>query len=464
MLSKRKKSDKALSVFNLVMINIIAIDSLRNLPTNAAAGLSIITLYVLAAIGFLLPCALVTAELATHYPKTGGAYIWAREAFGKRLAFVVIWLQWIYNVVWYPTILVFIATNIAYLIDPSLSNNTHYLVITAVAIFFLATVIASFGIESSSLLSTLSAIIGTLIPMLLIIGMGGVWLAHGLPTAVNLSFKNLIPSMSHNNNLALCSVLIFSLMGLEMSAIHAQDVKNPRSDYPRALRYSASLIVFTLILASVAIAIVVPGKSLSIYSGLDQAFALFLAALHIKWLLPIIIGMIILGSFGGMAAWVTGPTRALMIAAEDGSLPKILTRKNRHGAPIGTLILQLILVILLSGLFLLYPKIQTSYWILSDITAELALLFYIFFFAAAIKLRYTTHAIDAAYRIPGKNNRGMWSIALLGMIVCIAVMLLGLIPPASIALGNIHHYELILIGGTALLALIPLPIRYFSRK
>src|SRR6478672_5976935 len=102
-------SKKVLSVFSLVMINIIAVDSLRTLPISAKLGMSLIFYYVIAALIFFIPVALVAAELATAFPNTGGIYVWVREAFGKRVGFITIWLQWIYNVVWYPTILAFIA-------------------------------------------------------------------------------------------------------------------------------------------------------------------------------------------------------------------------------------------------------------------------------------------------------------------------------------------------------------------
>jgi len=91
---------RTLSVFSLVMINIIAIDSLRNLPTSAGMGLAVGVVYVAAFLVFMLPGILITAELATHYPKTGGVYVWVREAFGAKWGFVNIWLQWIYNVFW----------------------------------------------------------------------------------------------------------------------------------------------------------------------------------------------------------------------------------------------------------------------------------------------------------------------------------------------------------------------------
>ncbi|MDP3269259.1 MAG: amino acid permease, partial [Legionella sp.] len=134
-------SKKVLNVFSLVMINIIAVDSLRTLPISAKLGLSLISYYIVAAFAFFIPVALVAAELATAYPNTGGIYVWVREAFGKRAGFITIWLQWIYNVVWYPTMLAFIAATLSYLIAPDLANNKFYLLGTALSLFWLFTLL-----------------------------------------------------------------------------------------------------------------------------------------------------------------------------------------------------------------------------------------------------------------------------------------------------------------------------------
>ncbi len=82
---------KVLSVFSLVMINIIAVDSLRSLPFSAEYGLSLIFYYLLAAIVFFLPVALVSAELATAFPTKGGIYVWIREAFGEFWGFFMLY-------------------------------------------------------------------------------------------------------------------------------------------------------------------------------------------------------------------------------------------------------------------------------------------------------------------------------------------------------------------------------------
>ena len=250
-------------------------------------------------------------------------------------------------------------------------------------------------------------------------------------------------------------------MGLEMSAVHAQEVKHPQKEYPRALTYSGIIIPLTMILATVSIVIIVPHHTLNIVDGMNQAIQSIARAFHLHWLLPLTVIMIIIGSFGGMAAWVIGPTKALMVVANDGTLPTFMTKNNRHGAPTGTLLVQLILVTIISLLYLLYPDISTAYFILSDLTAQLALLFYIILFAAAIKLRYQPHDSQRNFIIPGRRNLGMWLTAGFAIAVCVAVMILGFIPPNAIPTGNVIVFELLLIGGTTLFALSPL---LFIRK
>ena len=51
---------------------------------SAKLGLPLVAYYLVAAIAFFIPVALVAAELATAYPNTGGIYVWVREAFGRR--------------------------------------------------------------------------------------------------------------------------------------------------------------------------------------------------------------------------------------------------------------------------------------------------------------------------------------------------------------------------------------------
>lgn len=446
------QTKKVLSVFSLVMINVIAVDSLRTLPISAKLGASLISYYIVAALAFFIPVALVAAELATTFPEKGGIYVWVREAFGKRAGFITIWLQWIYNVVWYPTILAFIAATIAYLFEPSLANNKMYLLGTVLGLFWLFTILNCFGMRVSSIISILGASLGTILPMMIIIVLALCWMFQGKP--VEIDFHTWLPDFSSISNLSLFSVVLFGLIGIEMSAVHAEEVKNPQRDYPRALLYSTLLIISTLSLGSLAIVIVVPDKSLSVVSGLIDAYAIFFNSYNMPQMTSVIAMLIILGGISGVSAWIIGPTKGLLVSAQDGALPLYFTRTNKYGTPVAILIIQALIVTVLSTIFILFESINAAYWLLSDLCAQMALMVYVIMFAAAIKLRYSHPDKTRSYKIPG-GNRAMWLVGGLGTLCCLAAMGVGFIPPSQIPIDDVFLFESFLIGGLALFVIVP---------
>jgi len=453
--------NKSLSLFGLLMINVIAVDNLRSLTVGAEYGFALLSFYTLAALLFFIPTILVTAELATGWPNTGGVYIWVREAFGPRWGVLTIWLQWIYNVVWYPTIFAFIAGIIAYLIHPELVNNKTYMLCVILIAFWSVTFINCLGVRVSSVISIIGAIIGTILPMLFIAALGFFWVYLGKPSQINFSLKNAFPSMANMHNLAFLTNILFGLMGMEMSAVHAGDVKDPKRNYPRALFYSGLIIFTTLVLGCLAITVVIPVKDLNLVSGFIDAYSIFFRAYHLDWCIPVIAVLIIVGSLSGAAAWIIGPARGLLIASQDNGLPAFLQKMNKKEMPIGILLTQGFIVTLLCAVFLIMPNVNSSYWVLSNLTAQLALIFYILFFAAAIRLRYKCGHVDRAYEIPG-GMIGMWVVAGTGITTCVAAIILGFIPPTQVAIGKIASYEAILIIGIIVFCAVPLML--YRRK
>lgn len=449
-----RKPGKTLGVFSLVMINVIAVDNLRSLTAGAEYGFALVFFYALAALLFFIPTILISAELATGWPNTGGVYIWVREAFGSRWGFLTIWLQWIYNVVWYPTIFSFIAGILAYLIDPQLVNNKIYMLSIILFAFWGTTLLNCLGLRTASWLNTLGAIIGTILPMIFIAALGFVWLSLGKSSQIHFSYRTFFPSLNDVNNLAFLTNILFGLMGMEMSAVHAGDVQNPTRDYPRALIISTIIILTTLVFACLAITIVVPVKQLNLVSGLIDAFGIFFNAYHMGWFLPVVAILIIVGSLSSAAAWVMGPARGLHIASADNKLPDIFSRTNSKNMPIGILLIQGIVVTILCTVFLVMPTVNSSYWVLSNLTAQLALLFYILLFAAAIRLRYKHATVDRAYKIPG-GKIGIWLVGGIGIATCIGAIILGFLPPSQVGVGKITSYEMILVFGVAACCLPP---------
>lgn len=453
---------KPLGLFSLMMISVIAVDSLRTLSFGAEYGFSLVFFYLLIGLLFFIPTILITSELATGWPNTGGAYIWIREAFGPKWGFFAIWLQWIYNVAWFPTIFTFICATLAYLINPSLSNNKEYMLIAILGFFWAATLASCLGIRAVSWISIVGALIGTILPMGIIIALGVSWIIAGNPIQIDFSLKSFIPNLTNLDSLTMLSTVLFGLVGIEISAVHAGDTKNPTKDYPRALTYAGIIIFISIVLASLAITIVIPNKEITLTTSLIDSFALFFNYFHMAWFLPVIILLIVIGTLSGVSTWVIAPARSLLIACQDDNFSAFLRKTNKKDMPIHILILQGIVVSILCGAFLLMPNVNSSYWVLVDLTTLLALPYYILLFAAGITLRYKMPHTTRAYKIPF-GNIGIWICGISGIFSCVVAIVIGFLPPSQLQVGNILIYEIILGGGFLIFCACP-PFIYAIHK
>lgn len=453
---------RTLGVFAITMMNVIAVDSLRTLPFSASLGLPLVFYYVLATITFFLPVAFITAELATGWPNKGGIYVWVREAFGERLGFVIIWLQWVYNIVWYPTILAFIAGTFAYLIEPSLAQNRWFMLFAILLIFWGATFLNFLSLRFASWLSTIGAILGTLLPMFLIIFLGASWVLQSKPIQLHFDLHQWLPNLFDLKNQSFLLAVLFGLIGIEVSATHADEVIDPNKTFPRAIFYSSCIIFFTLVLSSLAIAIVVPQQDLNVVTGLIQAFDIFFRSDGLRWMTPVITALIILSGIASVATWIISPTKGLLVASLDGCVPPIFSKMNSHGSPVVILLLQGLICTLLSTIFLFMPTVSSSYWLLTAMTAQLALLVYIALFAAAIKLHYQKPNVPRAFRVPG-GKMGIWIMSIMGILACTCAILLGFLPPDLIDMGNLFVYEITLIIGITVFCLPPFIIYAYKK-
>lgn len=412
------------------MINVIAVDSLRTVPITAKLGMPLISYYLFAALAFFIPVALVAAELATAYPRNGGLYIWIKEAFGQRTGFASIWLQCIYNLIWFPTILLFIASTCAYFIDPALTNNKLFLTGTIISLFWIFTGLNCLGLRVASIISTLGAILGTLLPMLGIILMAALWLIQG-HSPVNDFHQSILPNTESYHSFSMFVVVLFGLIGIEMSAVHAGDVEKPQKDYPKAIAYSAVLILATLVCSALAILVVVPLPKLNLVTGLVHAYDLFFQAYHLEWMTSVMACLIVVGGLSSVSTWMLGPLKGLMVAAHQSDMPHAIYKLNRYQAPYRMLVIQAVIFSAISYAFIYFPSMNAAYWWLSDIAAQLALVIYMFMFIAFIKLRFTQADRPRVYQVPG-GKIGMWLVAGTGFICSVVGFMIGFVSPSQI--------------------------------
>ncbi len=447
-------SPQKISVLSLVLLITGAIDSVRNLPTTALFGSSLIFFFVFSAIIFLLPVSLVSAELASTWPEEeGGVYSWVKLAFGKSTAFFTIWLQWINTMVWYPTILSFIAATFAYLLDPALAQSKWYLVTVVLLVFWSLTLIGLSGLQTSARFASFCTIIGMVIPMILIISLAIIWMLQGKPLAIDLSLRSMLPDLKHNESWISLTAIMTSFLGIELAAVHVRNVENPLRNFPRAMLYSVILILTTMVLGSLAIACVLPAKEISLIGGVMQAFANFLAAYQLSAWMPVVVVLLLLGSLGNMVNWIISPAKGLLMASREGFLPQWLCHLNDQGIATRILLLQALLVTLLCSGFLLLPSINGIYWLFTDLSTELYIMMYMILFLAALRLKSKYAHLPRSFTVPGKRF-GYYCACTLGLLGCGLTLVIGFFPPeGSMNIGSTQHFRLIFSLGIGLLLL-----------
>jgi amino acid transporter len=446
------KKAQTLGVFSLAMITAGSVDSVRNLPATALFGGSIIFFFVLAAIFFLIPGAMVSSELASTCSESGGVYVWLKQAFGRKAGFVAVWYQWVENVFYFPALLSFVVATLAYVFSPALAHDKTYIVLMILLVFWLATLINIMGIKISAMLANFATIFGLILPMAIIIVLGIVWLAQGQHLQIAFTLPHLLPNFHQSGIWVALTGIILSLCGIELATVYGNDVRDPQRAYPKALLISSIIIVFTLICGGLSIAIVLPEKQISLVAGIMQACELFLAHYHLKWMLPLMALMLVLGGVGTVNNWIIAPVRGLLIAAADGHLPKHMSKKNKQGAPYVLLLYQAIIVSATTLVYYLMPSVNASYWLLTVLTAQLYMFMYIMLFAAGIRLRFKNVERKQGFMIPG-GKIGMIIVCAAGLIGCVMTICVGFIPPSRVKVGGHLHYELLIIGGLVIMSL-----------
>ncbi len=451
-----------LGVLAIAMINVAAIVSARNLPVMAEYGWSMLALFGIAVLVFLVPISMAAAELGTAWPRDGGVFAWVREAYDGRTGFLAVWCDYAENIAWFPTVLSFIAASLAYAINPALATNTVFLVVVMLTVFWATTAASLAGVRASSAIGSIGTVAGSILPAVLVVVLGAAYLLQGNPSQIPFSPEALVPDIQLNN-LAFLGGIILLFTGMEMAGFHARDTRDPGRVVPRAIGVAVVITVVFSVLGSLFLAFVVPQHEISLVSGVMELFASVLDSLSIGWLLVPLALIVALGGVAHLTPWILGPAKGVATVAQEGLAPARLGRENSREVPVALLVIQGIGGSIFALLFLLVPSVSTSYWMLSAVTAQIIIVMYALMFAAVIKLRYIQPNTPRPYRIPG-GLPGVWLAGGIGLIGCVVSFVLGFIPPSQLSTGNTVVYVLLLASAVVVLSLPPFVFALLQRR
>jgi amino acid transporter len=206
--------------------------------------------------------------------------------------------------------------------------------------------------------------------------------------------------------------------------------------------------------------------------------------------------LVALGGFALLTTWLIGPILGLGATARSGDMPPVTRQTNKQGIPVRMLLFQGVVATLVSLAYVFMPSVNQAYWLLSAITVLLLCITYMLMFAAVIKLRITRPEVPRAFKIPG-GMAGVWLVGGLGFFSAAFTFIVGLFPPSGMELfkpgSGMHEevatflssavskkiaevvavdivnalptvvYVLIILLGTAVLALPPLVLLKFKK-
>jgi amino acid transporter len=454
----RSKAVTYISWIALALMTTSSVASLRPAPTMAVYGLACIFLYVVPAIVFLLPTSLVSAELASGWD--GGVYNWVALGISKPMGFLAVWCQFAMTIFYYPSLLGFVASTLAYVINPDLASSGVWTAIVIVVVYWSGVWVSSRGTKGVAGLASGGLIIGTLVPGAVLVILGLVFLGQGHPSAAPMTASNLLPAWAGLSSLVLIVNNFLSYSGMEMNAVHVGSLREPGKEYPKAIFFAMGLVLLIFILPALAISWIVPADELSLTAGIMQAFDTIFANFSVQWLTPIFGLMLVAASLGGMLTWLAGPSKGLLlISRQEGYLPPFLQKLNKNGVQQNILVAQGVITTVIGLGYALVPSVSSAYWVFSVITTQVYLIMYLLMFVAAVRLRRNDPDHPRGYRAPILS-----ALCGVGFAASLAALLIGFIPPSQFESGSAGLYLVIVAGGALGLGLLVPFLFYRFRK
>ena len=421
---------RELRLWHLVLFNLSAIAGVRWLAAAAHVGPGSLTLWLLAALGFFLPSALVVSSLSARFPEEGGFYVWTKRAFGDWHGFLCAWIYFVSNILYFPTLLLSGVAMASYMLGASgikYSENAVYAIPITLAGLWIAFLTNLLGLRVGKWPGILGGGSTYLIAALLLIF--GILAAGRYGSATHFQ---LVPEASFAN-LNFWSQIALAMTGLELAPILGGEIQEPVKTIPRAAWISGLAGASFYMAGTAALLVLLPPDRISPMTGLAQAGNEAATRFGVLWLSPCFAWLITLGVIGQLSTYIAGNTRLPFALGLDHYLPPIFARLHpRWQTPHFSILTQ---GVLSSGLLLLMElgeNLRAAYQILVDMVVIATLIPFVYIFASGFKF--------------GQR----WSGTAGALTAAIAVAL-SLIPPPGVA--STWLFELKVIGGTLLLVL-----------
>ncbi|WP_229106622.1 tyrosine-tyramine antiporter [Paenibacillus sp. 1001270B_150601_E10] len=455
-------NSKKLTLFGLIGITMAFFGTVRSVPTLSITGWTQIFYMLVAAILFALPIALMSAELSTGFPEEGGPQVWVKKALGEKWGFVTSWLLWVQMFFGMVMVASTVGVLLGYVINkPDLSSNNLF-IFAVILISYWGVTLLNLKFDMVKIAGNWGAIIGVYIPFVILVVLGVIYLfKNGIqPNSYLGNFKpsDLLPNLGDLGSLAYLSGIIFIFAGVEISSVHANNIDNPKRNYPIAVIASVILLVIFNLIAGLTVSNAVPMGKLEL-ANITQPYMIFCENLGIPtFFVNIISAMILIGVLVQLSAWVLGPSKSMIKVADEGNLPPFFQKRTDKNIPITFVLIQAIVISLVSVLYIVVPDVNSAFLIITITTTILYCLVYAMIAISAIRLRYKMPEMERPFRLGSKGNGLMWFVSFLSLLSVAITIVVSLIPPSILEPSQYTGYVIYQVAATIVMVGIALII------
>jgi glutamate:GABA antiporter len=408
-LHEKSKLKKSLRRFDMLFFLLCAFVGLDTLGLVASSGGQGFTWLIVLAVLFVLPYALVMAEVGSAFTQEGGPYEWTKLAFGRFHAGMAAVFYWITNPLWVGGSLAFIALE-------AWNTGNHFPDISGGSagdyVFKLAFVWFSIGVAIISLsrgkwIPTAGGIARVVVLGFFTFTVVLYAIEHGVH---GISAGDLSPSMAVF--LGLVPYLLFNYVGFELPNGAAEEMVNPQRDVPVSVLRSAIGGVLLYAVPILGILLVLPASAISNIGGfidaIQEVFTVYGGASDAMFDVMALLFIFTLMTSG--AVWMIGSDRIQAAAAYDGAFPGFFGVFNaRLGTPVRVNVMSGVVasVFTIAAIQLLNNESTAdAFTVVLDIAISTTLISYLWIFPAAGVLRHKYPEVPRPYSVPF----GRWGI------------------------------------------------------
>ena len=460
--------ERALTLRDLVLFNLVAVVGITWVATAAKAGPSALTLWLLAALLFFIPQGLAVIQLSSSYPDEGGIYAWTKKEFGEGHGFLCGWCYWINNVLFYPTLLLSAAVMATYVIgrgESGLADNWSYVLPFTLIALTVAVWLNVVGVGTGKWLQNIGGL-SVYLPGILLVLLG----LHGALTrspANALSYGQLKPDLTNLPLLNLWATIAFAFAGLELSSTMGHEIQNPRRNLPRSIYIAAPLVAVVYLCGTGSMLWLVPRDEINIVAGPLQALANGMRNLGSGgwWVIPLAALLLAVARVGAVGAWLTGSARVAFVVGLDRYFPRAFARIHpRWRTPYWAILIQAPIAVFFLLLSVLGKgtSVEKAFLILLNMSLLIYFIPYLYLFLCFMVHCWRGRELrDASLLVPG-GPTGALVIGLCGLSITLFAMIVALIPPPGTS--DIWIHEAKVGGGSLLLVFLGLFIYWRAKR